>query len=134
MSLRVSLRWQRTKTDANRRKPTKEDEIAKSQVGRGLREKSPSLLTFLEIGQKNPCLPANLATRLPNSIQSAEVDVQREWVRADRDREPALASRFALDEDFVRAEWDRRGVQRCLADARAVEPHFGGFRCGHREC
>src|SRR5437016_1418234 len=59
VSLRASLRWHRTKIDANRRKPTKQDENVKWLVPRGLREKGPSPLGFLEMREKNPCLPAN---------------------------------------------------------------------------
>src|SRR5437773_1262388 len=63
VSLRVSLRWHRTKTDANRRKPAKEDENAKLLPPQGLRERVPSLLGCREIGQKKPCLPAILNPR-----------------------------------------------------------------------
>ena len=67
VSSRVSLRWHRTTIDANRRKPTKEDESAKFLGWRGLREKSPSSLGFPEIGEKNPCLPAKFDPRVGTS-------------------------------------------------------------------
>jgi len=50
VSLRVSLRWQDTKTDANGRKSTKQDEDAKLQPAQDLHENSPSSLAFLKNG------------------------------------------------------------------------------------
>ena len=75
MSFRVSLRWDNRKTEANRRKPTKEDEGAKLLALHGLREKNPSLLMFLEIGQKNPCLLAKSDPRAASCSTPAFTDV-----------------------------------------------------------
>src|SRR5437870_5355194 len=54
------INQQNTKTHVNGRKPTKEDENAKLLVPRGLREEGPSSLGFLEMREKNPCLPAKV--------------------------------------------------------------------------
>ena len=56
--------------DANRRRPAKQDENLKLLVPGGLREENRFLLMFLEIVEKNPCLPAKSHEQfqLPTSV------------------------------------------------------------------
>src|SRR5229473_8056671 len=60
--------------------------------GRRNRGKRPVDMTTSSEAAGSPFIGGTSVRRLLPVVHSMELDVQREWVHADRDREPALAS------------------------------------------
>jgi hypothetical protein len=77
VTFRVSLHWQKPKTEANKREPTKESDDANLLTSCELCQKRSRLLGFLKVAVKTPCLPASSSLTSEPCHMAAVISIGR---------------------------------------------------------